>query len=309
MKTHIMRWAPMDWRTSRVRARSAMSRDPMLRLVYLEALSALYEAGGSLPADPAALADELLLPVKEIARCLPVLDEIARTGAGRGGLLIEDGRITNGRVTEDLKNEQAFREQQATHGKRGGRRVRKGQPKATLSQPLGFAKGTPTPPAPSPSPSPVPTHNGTDSSASPPPPSLFPLSPPDQSKRSVDTRVRTTAPIVPDVVSWSQDACEIWGRVLGEPPGGQIGSELKPLERKHGWATVRPLWEAACVAAASDSEPGKFTPAQFARSFLARLNGARGMLPPARAAPNRIVATNRTIADDYLAKGEGGNNG
>jgi hypothetical protein len=139
-----MRWAPQDYRTSRVRARSAMTKDAMLRLVYLEALSALYEAGGSLPADPAALADELLLPAKEIARCLPILDEIARSGTGRGGLLVQDGRVTNGRVTADLKDEQEFRAQQAAFGRKRGRKGGGGGPvaphineEATLTGPEG----------------------------------------------------------------------------------------------------------------------------------------------------------------------------
>src|SRR5204863_415075 len=57
-KTHIMRWAPQDYRTSRSRARSIQTRDPMLRLVYLEALFALYEAGCSLSADPTEVMGE-----------------------------------------------------------------------------------------------------------------------------------------------------------------------------------------------------------------------------------------------------------
>lgn len=152
MKTHIMRFAPQDYRTSRTRTRSIQTRDPMLRLVYLEALFALYEAGGSLPADPAALADELGLPAKEIAKRLGTLDEIARTGSGRGGLLIQDGRVTNGRVTSDLKSEEEYRADQARFGREGGRGRKKGDPKATLSAP----KGSPSPPSPYPAPSPAP---------------------------------------------------------------------------------------------------------------------------------------------------------
>jgi len=128
-KTHIQRWAPQDWRTSRVRARSAMTGDYMLRLVYLESLSALYEAGGYLPADPDLLADELLLPAGEIARCLPILDALARSRGGRGGLLIEDDRISNPRVSADLAEEQAYRDGQAEHGRQSGRVRREGSPK------------------------------------------------------------------------------------------------------------------------------------------------------------------------------------
>jgi hypothetical protein len=95
MKTHIMRWAPQDWRTSKVRMRSAMTADPMLRLVYLELLFALHEAGGDLSADPLVLADELALPAAEIERALVVLGVM-------GKVVTHQGRIANPRVSTDL---------------------------------------------------------------------------------------------------------------------------------------------------------------------------------------------------------------
>src|SRR4051812_46650261 len=150
-KTHLQRWAPQDYRTSRVRARSATTRDPVLRLVYLEALNALWEAGGSLSADPAFLADEFLLPAKEIARCLPILDSLARSGSGRGGIFVEEGRIYNGRVRDDLQAEHAFREKGPPRGERGGERPAEGPPNAT--QKKGDAPPTPPPPFPFPAPS------------------------------------------------------------------------------------------------------------------------------------------------------------
>src|SRR5262245_857590 len=122
-----MRWAPQDYRTCRVRVRSIMSNDPMLRLVYLEALNALYEAGGSLPV--AALVYELALPADEIARCLPLLDEMGRIGSGRGGLKVENGVVTNGRVTADLITARAYSQQQAEFGRAGGRTAGKGRSK------------------------------------------------------------------------------------------------------------------------------------------------------------------------------------
>lgn len=119
-KTHRMLWYPQDWRTSRVRARSIRTNDPMLRLVYRELLDALYEAGGELPSDPETLADELALPPQEIERCLPILAEIGKHG--RGGITVEDGRVRNARVSEDLADEARFRAEQVEIGARGGRR-------------------------------------------------------------------------------------------------------------------------------------------------------------------------------------------
>lgn len=164
----------MDWRTSRVRARSAMSGDWMLRLVYLEALNALHEAGGELPADPEALADELMLPADEIARCLPILQGIGDRG-GRGGLIVENGRLTNARVTEDLAAELRFREAQAAAGQASAtvRRTRTGSacPRTTPERPLNGGSTTvqpppndrsttperpPNPPLPAPTPLPTP---------------------------------------------------------------------------------------------------------------------------------------------------------
>lgn len=187
MKVHIMRWAPQDWRTSRVRARSAMTGDHMLRLVYFEALNALHEAGGELPADPEALADELMLPAEEIARCLPILAAIAQRG-GRGGLLVEDGLVRNPRVVEDLQAEASYRADQATFGKvsaaarraKGGSAQPQGRPNRRSKVPSGSPEpapeGTlrvpstspepepepvPNPPYPYPSPTPSPENNGT----------------------------------------------------------------------------------------------------------------------------------------------------
>lgn len=140
-KVHIMRWAVQDWRTSRVRARSAMTGDPMLRTVYLEALWALHEHGGELPADPDALADELMLPAEEIARCLPILDALGRRPGARGGLVVEGGLLRNVRVTEDLRETRNYLAEQADFGKASAeaRRSKLGtaQPKAKRPSPEG----------------------------------------------------------------------------------------------------------------------------------------------------------------------------
>lgn len=148
---HIMRLAVQDWRTSKVRARSFRAADPLLRLVYLEALIALYEFGGSMPSDPEELADILLLPADDIARCLPILETIGKSG--RGGFVIEGGVLTNQRVSEDLDHDRKFREKQANLGRKGG------LAKASLSERQAGEDGPLSPPEPSPEPEPSPSPN------------------------------------------------------------------------------------------------------------------------------------------------------
>lgn len=127
-KSHFLRLATQDYLTSRVRIRSIRTGDHVLAHVYLEALICLHEAGGSLSADPKVLADKLGLPAEQIERCLPILDEIARAPESRGGLLVEDGRITNRRVADELRAENAFKEHQAEVGRIGGQKAGKGRP-------------------------------------------------------------------------------------------------------------------------------------------------------------------------------------
>jgi hypothetical protein len=113
--THIARFAVQDWRTSKIRARSSTTQDPMLRTVYFEILLALYESGGRLPADPELLSDTLLLPAEEISRCLPILLKFGQSG--RGGLQLQDSYIHNARVDEDLEEEKEYRLKQAERGR------------------------------------------------------------------------------------------------------------------------------------------------------------------------------------------------
>lgn len=145
---HIARWAIQDWRTSKVRARSARTNDIALRTVYLEILFALYEHGGELPSDPLTLADVLMLPEAEIERCISILVEIGRDG--RGGVRVSGGILTNQRVTEDLESEREYREKQAYHGRKGGLTKRQGKPKATHRQAQAKPASTLSPPAPTP---------------------------------------------------------------------------------------------------------------------------------------------------------------
>lgn len=119
-KDHVIGWAPEDWRTSRIRMRSIMTGDAMLRLVYLELLNALYANAGTLPSDPEELQDYLGLPAAEVARCLPLL--VRRDESSRGGLVIADGQVTCPRVTETLAEKAEYRrtlaEEQSERGKR-----------------------------------------------------------------------------------------------------------------------------------------------------------------------------------------------
>lgn len=80
---HIIYWAPADWLTCRARNRSAMTGDPMLRTVYFELLNVMYANGGTAPTEPSELADLLLLPEQEIARCLPILETLGVTNDGK----------------------------------------------------------------------------------------------------------------------------------------------------------------------------------------------------------------------------------
>jgi hypothetical protein len=162
-KVHIMRLAPDDIRTSKVRARSIRTNDPNLRLVYYELLFALHSAGGVLPSDPAALADELCLEPAVIAKALDELDELSRIPGTRGGIQRENGHIWNQRISDDLERELAFRDTQADFGRKGASTAGKGRPKpsttpndhrATPKVPQRSDRGMPNPPVPVPTPVP-----------------------------------------------------------------------------------------------------------------------------------------------------------
>jgi hypothetical protein len=93
---HIIYWAPSDWLTSRVRSRSAMTADPMLRTVYFELLNVLYANGGEVPSEPEALADLLMLPAGEVDRCLPLLRDL-------GSVTLDNGNVRQPRVTKEIE--------------------------------------------------------------------------------------------------------------------------------------------------------------------------------------------------------------
>lgn len=139
---HFTQWAPADYLSSRVRGRSLSTKDPMLRLIYLELLNVLHAAGGAIPSDTGFLADAVGVSKDDVERVVPILLELG--AFGRGGLFKDDnGNLQNRRVSEELDAQEAFRREQAEHGKRGAlsrsrgqsgdAEASKGEPNVTLS--------------------------------------------------------------------------------------------------------------------------------------------------------------------------------
>lgn len=174
---HFANIAVQNWRTSSVRMQSVMEGDPFLRLVYLEALLALYERGGKLPSKPSALALLVCVPVAEIERVLPILLDFGKGGGNSGLVLSEDGAwVSNRRVTDDLEGKREYVAAAVESGRKGGlrsldaKRQRTKQVRESVKNktPLpppqvvsnaeveGSSKGTPTLPLPLPLPIPLP---------------------------------------------------------------------------------------------------------------------------------------------------------
>lgn len=109
---HLIPWAPSDYLTSRTRMRAIQSQDHMLRLVYREALDVLYAEGGSVAL--AALPDLTGLPADVVERAVGVCREL-------GSLAVDDGIVTNPRVTRTLERIRETREMRAAGGHLGGR--------------------------------------------------------------------------------------------------------------------------------------------------------------------------------------------
>lgn len=110
--------------------------------------------------------------------------------------------------------------------------------------------------------------------------------------------------LAPVEKSWSQEACDIWAEHMGSIEaigGGRIGHALKPLLAKHGWGTVRELWQRACAQAASEVDPEYFTPEVFARTFKARMTA---VTPRSRGRPS--VGEQALAAAAEFIGGKGG---
>ena len=107
---HLIPWAPADYLTSRTRMRAITTSDHMLRLVYREALDVLYTEGGAVT--PEALLDLTSLPRDEVDRCVAACVAL-------GSLVLEEGLLSNPRVTRTLEGLESLRERRANGGKAG----------------------------------------------------------------------------------------------------------------------------------------------------------------------------------------------
>lgn len=131
---HVIGWAPQDWLTARIRTRTLMSGDLALRCIYFELLNVLYANGGSLSNDHTELAHLLMVPEDEIARCVPLLVDY-------GYIEVEDGHLTNRRVTSELEAVVERRERAVEYGRRGSAFGRLGgRPRKAQETPTPFSE-------------------------------------------------------------------------------------------------------------------------------------------------------------------------
>lgn len=81
----------------------------------------------------------------------------------------------------------------------------------------------------------------------------------------------------PAAPSWSSEAVSDWQQFLGDTRSmaGRICAALKGSVDAEGWSCVRPLWREALEDAVTWPDPGRFTPEQFSRTFVARLARSR----------------------------------
>jgi hypothetical protein len=94
----------------------------------------------------------------------------------------------------------------------------------------------------------------------------------DSRHKTHDSRHRTPGGgAAPKRTAWTSEAGDDHQEFLGSPQWDRIGKALGPLVAKHSWPVVRPIWREACRKAAAWSEPAKFTPEVFARTFTAEL--------------------------------------
>lgn len=116
-KQHIQRFAPQDARTSKVRMRSIVTRDPWLRVIWREIIDCQWEQMKGLPRDPRHLSDLLGVPPEELVRCLQILgpDDL-------GFLTSNDGPVENSRVAGELAEARAYAHDQALKGTYGARK-------------------------------------------------------------------------------------------------------------------------------------------------------------------------------------------
>ena len=253
---HIMRWAPADY-----------VNDPFVRLLVSEedfatlsfyhlVLNWSHMEGGDLSADPRQLSATLGMRRGRVARCLQVCLDA-------GKLVVENGRLCHPRVVREVKEELAYRAEQAELGRKGGKMAGRNRPKSSVGVPLIEDRGHLSEPigppcavrrAPAPAPAPAPT-----------------------------------VPAVPAgqvLIAWSRQACDSWiERFGGTAPGGQIGKALKPLVDQHGWEIVRQAW----CSYLRQVEPEYASASRFASTF----GRWTGTAPPGA----KSTVTERTVAN------------
>jgi hypothetical protein len=175
-RIHIQRVAPQDLRDSKVRMRVLTTGDQVLYRVWRELIDYLWIKGGRLPSDARKLSHDIGVAPEEIARCLTILgpDDL-------GFLKVEGEWISNRRISRELAEERAFRDEQAARGARGARARWKlergnesGEPKANGTDPMASAQrphvpATKTDGLPPPYPSPGPTPEEEREAPSSPP--------------------------------------------------------------------------------------------------------------------------------------------
>jgi hypothetical protein len=154
-RLHAMSWFPADWRSSRVRMRSALSGDPWLRVVYRELLDSLWEHGGSVPDDAEWLADDLAIPAEHITQALPTLVSI-------GSIVRDGGTLRNERISSGIADAIEYKKTKSEAGKIGrGSQLAAGSRRAVAGQSPGMpvqtlaGAGLPTP-TPTPTPKEIP---------------------------------------------------------------------------------------------------------------------------------------------------------
>jgi hypothetical protein len=100
VKLHFWQLASQDLKGSSIRERARQLGRRELWFLYLELLYNLHINGGSMAADPETLSEEIgFFTPKEVAEMLPLL---APRPGKQGGIVVEDGRISNPRLSREI---------------------------------------------------------------------------------------------------------------------------------------------------------------------------------------------------------------
>jgi hypothetical protein len=157
-----------------------------------------------------------------------------------GKLVVENGRLCHPRVVREVREELAYRAEQALLGKKGGETAGRGRPKASIGLPLIEDRATPTASIGPPSPAPIPLSPTASVAVAPASPA-----PPVSVKASVvHAPVSPLAKPVPAsretwLTPFGDDWTEAYG---GTPPWGEMAKVLKWPVGKLGAGEVRSRW-------------------------------------------------------------------